>query len=345
MIRKTNFAVFFTVICLLFILFAFADEEEKKFDREQFNNELRKAIDRRNYPRAIELLNEALDRFPDRLHMTTWLLAQFYARTVQHKKCMEILEYGHSKGVWYNFEAAGNTFIQISQRGRFKKIIEKNEELKEEAQERSEPQLDVREPVNYNRQKKYPLCIAFNGAGDNIKSMKRYFNSGILEDEYLVAFIQSSQMTHTNGYHWANLTLARKEIKDLYEDLVDDYNIEEDRTILSGISQGGTVAIDISINRIIPNIGFVAFCPAYPRKYELEKYAKESLDYKLSGYIVTGEHDYLLPGQREMHRVLNKIGFVHEFQILPNLGHGLPDDFKERLDKGIKFINDNAKEN
>jgi phospholipase/carboxylesterase len=341
--RKYKIISIVLILFLSFGLIAYQETEEKQTYRKKLNDELRTVLDRGDYYRGIELLNEALEKLPENQYITTWLLAQFYATTMQYKSSMDILEYGHRKGIWYNFKAAGDTFAPIAKKERFKKILEKNEELKEEAQDKSEPKFEVIKPEGYKEDKKYPMVIALHGAAGSIRSMKSFFTSGLLEKEYLIAFFQSSQMIHSNGYHWENMSLARKEVKSLYEDVLDAYKVDEDRVILFGFSQGGAIAFDVSLNEIIPSIGFILFSPAKPKVYDLEKAVKRVQGKKISAVIITGENDYLLPGQKEMHRVFKEMGFVHKFTVIPKLGHDLPEDYKTRLEEAIRFVNENAK--
>ena len=129
-------------------------------------------------------------------------------------------------------------------------------------------------PKNYNPEKKYPLVMMLHGAGSNHRlAMRRVFGKSNREDEtdveatrYFpewedVDFIVASPYARgTAGYQG----IPEKDVYDVLSDVKKRFNIDEDRTYLTGLSMGGGGALWIGLTR--PDIwaAIAPVCPAPP---------------------------------------------------------------------------------
>ncbi len=142
----------------------------------------------------------------------------------------------------------------------------------------------------------------------------------------------------SKNFGWDDTDLALKEISSIYEKVIKDYNIDTDNVIVGGFSQGGTLAIEIALNKQhIPTKGFISLCPVKPQSFSLEA-VKAAKAKAIKGCIITGDQDGSLNDQKQMVEDFNKAEFSYKFDINEGLGHWFPEDLSAKLDRYIDFI-------
>jgi acetyl esterase/lipase len=129
-------------------------------------------------------------------------------------------------------------------------------------------------PKNYNPQKKYPLVMMLHGAGSNHRlALRRVFGKSNLNGEtdveatqyfpewkdveYIVA---TPYARGTAGYQG----IAEKDVYDVLADVKKRFNIDEDRTYLTGLSMGGGGTLWIGMTRPDLWAAIAPVCPAPP---------------------------------------------------------------------------------
>jgi predicted esterase len=129
-------------------------------------------------------------------------------------------------------------------------------------------------PKNYDENRKYPLVIMLHGAGSNHRlALRRVFGKSNAPGEtdvevsrtfppfrdvdYIVA---SPYARGTMGYQG----IAEKDVLDVLADVKKRFNVDEDRTYLTGLSMGGGGTLWIGLTR--PDIwaALAPVCPAAP---------------------------------------------------------------------------------
>ncbi|MCF2443076.1 phospholipase [Dyadobacter sp. CY345] len=129
-------------------------------------------------------------------------------------------------------------------------------------------------PKNYDPTKKYPLVMMLHGAGSNHRlALKRVFGKTNLEDETDVEasryfqewedvdfIVASPYVRGTAGYQG----IPEQDVYDVLADVKKRFNIDEDRTYLTGLSMGGGGTLWIGLTR--PDIwaAIAPVCPAPP---------------------------------------------------------------------------------
>ncbi|MVM29825.1 phospholipase [Spirosoma sp. HMF4905] len=130
-------------------------------------------------------------------------------------------------------------------------------------------------PKNYNPKKKYPLVVMLHGAGSNHRlELRRVFGKSNANGEtdieasrYFpewadVNYIVASPFARgTAGYQG----IPEKDVYDVLADVKKRFNIDEDRTYLTGLSMGGGGTLWIGLSR--PDIwaAIAPVCPAPPK--------------------------------------------------------------------------------
>ncbi len=199
------------------------------------------------------------------------------------------------------------------------------------------PRYRVITPDNYDPDKGYPLLLVLHGENSTLEDMIPHFQLDKYRGDYLLGFLQSTERSMF-GFTWQNGTEKDwQEIEYCYRHIIDEYSVDADRVIIGGFSAGGTMAIDIMLNEVIPVLGFVAGCPGKPTDLNaaaLQRAAKAGK----KGVIIAGEKDYCLNEQREMAHAFQNAGFKYLYTVIPGIGHRPPDNLPRLLDKAVEFI-------
>jgi phospholipase/carboxylesterase len=243
------------------------------------------------------------------------------------------------QGVWFNIYGFGSPlFDPYRAADGLDALMARNDSLRLAAQSDSSPDLKVVLPEGYSPDREYPLFIALHGGGGNMEDFSTIWTSDLLTAEYIVAYPQSSLLVSMTGYAWTqDLEVSRREITDAYRTVVDDYPIDLDEVVVGGFSAGGIAALEVMLEDDFPIAGFVVLCPARPEGFTTGPLAAVR-DRGVRGTTLTTEMDPNIESQREMARLLEAIGFPHQFVVTPDIGHWFPDNLGELIDTAILHI-------
>ena len=329
-------AVFLTAVVFL----SGQEKTQERFSSyEEMRAQIGKLYQQKKYAEAAEILEKALTQFPGHLQANAYNLALMCVLMEAHDRAVDALEYGLEHGIWFGKYAVDNEiWAPLESMESFRAFKRRNEAKRQEAQRSAQPKLEVCVPADYDKSKTYPLFIALHGGGENIEVFKPQWTSDRLKKEYIVAYLQSSQIVSMTGFSWTeDAELSKKEIRKAYEKITQDYPVDPSRVIVGGFSSGGVASLDVVLDNIIPAVGFVVLCPAKPESFSPEKIG-EAKGRGIRGTLLTTEMDPRLPVQKEMAAVMKAEGLAHEFIVTPNIGHWYPENLGRMIDVAIGHI-------
>jgi pimeloyl-ACP methyl ester carboxylesterase len=184
-------------------------------------------------------------------------------------------------------------------------------------------------PKNYDENKKYPLVIMLHGAGSNHRlALRRVFGKSNANGEndveatryypewkdidYIVA---SPFARGTAGYQG----IPEKDVYDVLADVKKRFNIDEDRTYLTGLSMGGGGTLWIGLTR--PDIwaALAPVCPAPPAG--TDKYMSNA--FNLPMHFYHGDKDPAVPVavSRDWVKKIKDLGGKVEYDEYPGVEH------------------------
>lgn len=290
---------------------------------------------------AIDLWEKSYDKTDNKYAKASIInfLGGLYMETKQFDKYLDKCEDLINSGVSVFFEFRGNTYPGYTQalenNERFVSLLEKNNKLVAEKNEINTAEYFVQKPDNYDINKVYPIMMIFHGGIGNIQDNQHYWKSKKLKQEFLVVYVQ--------GRNYFSFLKRRfgaegiEDVKNIYAKIKEDYLIDSTRVLLGGPSAGGSLSIDLAINKHISAQGLVLAFPVKPRAFG----ADEILDAGIKGLMVSmicGENDWALGLQKEMSVIFDKLDVRNRIVIYPEIGHEYPDDFEEQIFKSIEFI-------
>jgi predicted esterase len=333
-------SLIFVILMLAFVFLKAQEQQKERFTTyQEMRAHIGKLYQQKKYVEAAEILKKALIQFPDHLHANTFNLALMYLLQDEHEKALRALEFGLGKGVWYSkYAFLGEMWAPLRKLDGFKSFNQKNEAKRQEAQKTVEPKLEVFTPENYDKDKKYPLFISLHGGGENIEDFKPQWTSPLLKKDFIVAYPQSSQIVSMTGYSWTeDIELSKKEIKEAYKKIIQEYPVDSAQVLVGGFSSGGVATLEVVMDDTIPAIGFVVLCPAKPDNFAGER-VRRAKEKGIRGTLITTEMDPRLSDQKEMAEIMKAEGLEHEFIVTPNIGHWYPDNLSELIDTAISHI-------
>lgn len=289
------------------------------------------------YDAFIALYKNNLENFPDHLPEMIHDLALVYLAKGDKTNALAFLSAGLERGFFFGLPEWGAFVQQFGEDSKFGKLRAYNQKLQNIARQSAQPQWTVELPNEYDALGSYPLFITLHGYGENIQVMQRFWQSSILREKFIHAYLQSSQVVDLKNFSWDDNPLARQEVLQVVSEITDHHFVQLDKIFIGGFSQGGTLSIDLSITQILPIRGFIALCAQKPDSFTTEA-LKNLQDINVKGVILTGENDPSLDVQKEMIREFEQAHFPHRFSITPGLGHWFPDDLSTKLDDALDYL-------
>jgi predicted esterase len=183
----------------------------------------------------------------------------------------------------------------------------------------------------------HPLLIALHGRGSRPDQDLDHWEPAIAQG-WLLALPQSSQLSSPDRYVWDDLQKAVAEIVGHFESLVKRHDVDADRVILGGFSQGAALAIQMALRNDLSVRGFLSVAPGRLAAEQLEAFAESAAKRGLRGCLIVGGHDPRYEVFKGTHNVLLKHGLPCMLEDHPDIGHEFPPDFAKSLEKALAFL-------
>jgi len=301
--------------------------------------EVGRLFQQEEYAEAEEVLEKALGLYPDHILANATNLATVRMFLNDPPGALAALSYGMNHGVWYSkYAFVDDLWAMAKQLPAWAEFQRQNEAAMLSARDDVRPRMEVSLPEGYDPERQYPLFLALHGGGENIDLFMPEWRSPLLQRDFIVAFPQSTQLVAMNGYNWIeDVATTLKELREAYEQVVEQYTVDREQVLIGGFSSGGVAALEVVLQDAIPVKGFVVLCPAMPDGFTPQR-VENARDRGIRGTLLTTEMDGRLDQQRRMDEILTQEGLVHEFYVTPNIGHWYPEDLPNRIDRAINHI-------
>ena len=295
---------------------------------------------------AFAVAESASRLYPDRLPKTAYWKACILSLMGRAEEAVSALAQGLAEGAWWSpimlnrdpdLEAA-RTLPQMAE------VLAETDRRWQAAQVRSKPQtfiLDPRDrtaaPAGHDGALP-PLMLALHWYTGTGPEFIERFRSAADDLGFLLASAQSSQMCAKDQYCWDDRAEGEAEVSGVLASLRGSHRFDADRVILAGASQGGRLAIAMSL--ALPLCGFIAVVPAVRGVEEFAAHVESAAERGVKGYIITGEKDYFLAGTEKLQRFLDSNGVSCRIEVVEGMAHTFPKDFSERLARAARFVTD-----
>jgi predicted esterase len=339
------------VIILVSIQLAGYSQDEIKFSTNNTQLTFNQLLDSLNqleqdslYKKAQALLNLNEKCFQDKWFELSKEKIYLNEKLGNFHENFSVFTSGHEKGYFYLIHPNLPKYKPYLELAGFDSIAKIDLQLRREAITNSKTLFEVELPLNYNSENDYPLILIFHGGGSNFSKVKKHWNSEKLTNEFIKIYLQSYRHYDSDTYGWSSGDARTySDIIAILNELKPKYPIDTSRIIVAGISAGGTCAIDLAINQIIPITGFLTFCPGIPKAYT-DDFIIPTPELNIAGYIVGGEDDYYLSKQLQLVELLIKATIKNKHTTIPGMGHQYPLNEEKYITEGIEFLLQNSEQ-
>jgi len=282
------------------------------------------------------MINEyAKIKFPEKDERSTLILDYLYNWTKQDSMILQNWDYGLKKR--YYFGIIDWQYKQFENNPEFKRLLQMDRQLADSLNELAHVEYEVILPSDYSINKSYPILFVFHGNNWNLEISKSVWDSKILKEKFITAHIQSYIHMGKDRYQWwLNDEKTNREFKEIYQQLLKEYPVNQSKVIFTAMSMGGSIAIDYAFNQFVPVYGLVLNCPVVPNVSDslISKFVSESK--KIA--IITGENDWGLNTQKDLINKVDSIGGNTKITINTGLGHEVAKDFSTFLDGYLNWV-------
>lgn len=295
------------------------------------------------YREALTLAEIAAARFPGKDNRTAYWRACLSSRIGELDEALQLLNESTRRGLWWSEEALKleTDLDPVRNRPEFRTFLAECNRLKRAAGNTAKPELIVLTPTNYSPGKVQPLMIALHPRGEDFEDFTRLWRQARSKG-VLVAIPRSSQPFGSHSRCWDDLARSEREVADAYSQVNRDYKIDQEKIILSGFSQGATLAIYLALNRSLPARGFVAIAPASTiipsHSEEFASFVEAAKNPAPRGWILVGDKDRFFERINVLHSSMKQNGLESEYFVEKGLGHEYPDDFALKLGRALDFV-------
>ncbi|MEE4178779.1 MAG: serine hydrolase [Bacteroides sp.] len=219
----------------------------------------------------------------------------------------------------------------------FDSIARRDLLLRQRANEISRTIYEVQLPQHYDPSRSYPLVFIFHGGGRSMVQAKKHWQVHALDHGFIKVFLQSYRHFDSNTFGWGSSDeRLDRDVKGIYEEILSVYPVDTTNILAAGISAGATAAIDLSLRKVIPAKGFLAFCPDLPRF--LDENPALLLNNDIRGYVSTGSEDPFRDRDQVLATLFKGLDVHCKFVSEPGRGHEYPVNESLTISEGLAFI-------
>ncbi len=291
------------------------------------------------YTAALDLLTAEAHQFPEHTSMLFYLRSCMASRAGLPEHALEILAEAVSRGFWYGAETMRQTPSWLNLQGdpEFERLAEIC--IARQTAAVADPKIFILSP---DTEAVHPLVFALHGNGDNGLHTLYGWNA-LLDMDWMLAAPQSAQAESSDAFVWNDQSIALRQLVKQYQDLHQEYTIDQKRVVIAGFSMGGETALRLALIGPLPIKGFLLLGPGGPTIDDLEDWIpllKEARGRKLRGYVLLGEKDDTVPHDhiRKLVELLNKHNIPCQLEVIPNLRHDYPADARPYFERALAFI-------
>ena len=273
-------------------------------------------------------------RMQDPLLYKAYLLSQLD----RAEEAIEAVRALHRSG--YSCSLTWSGFDSIRSLDGYDEVERENTRLVEEERKLAKLEYRVHLPDGYDVNRAYPLVLALHGDGGNMTKMQTYWPSRpMLERGYIVVYVQSSQLVHTNNFAWLpDPEIAWTDVRVCHEQVCRQHKIDASSLILAGFSGGAITSVDLAFGEALPITAFIALSPEIKPEHFTEEAVTRAVERGVRGVFIEGELVWPLDDEQEMETAMRNAGLPIKLILNEGYGHAAPPDFDVKLNQALDFV-------
>ena len=293
---------------------------------------------------ALALIEQTAPSLPDRGYEISNLKMETLFEAGRTEEAMDVWEQGVDEGYFYFVIPRSQTYEDVRKTERFRSALARNNQLRNAANEASQPSFEIIKPASYSPDRTYPMVMVIHGGNQSIVKAKGRWDPQAFGDDLIIAYVQSSRLAATKSYRWDlrgvdiySRGMAQDEVLSMYREIVGRYPVDTEKVTLVGFSQGGNLALFMAAEGTIPAKGLIAGCPATQSPVSLET-ARAAASRGLTGTIFAGADDWTAAAAQTTVDNFAEAGISINHIVMEDKGHEFPDDFDMVLRDAVEKI-------
>lgn len=281
---------------------------------------------------ALQMLEQQLDSFPEQAARLRFWQMCFLSLAGRSEEVFSVFGKGLDSGLWWHEELFSDPDLNsVRDLPEFQRLMSISQARYDEERSQIERDFTVLEPEP-PASGVYSLLVTLHGRnGNKDGDLGRWELAR--QRGWLVLSAQSTQPVFQGAYHWDDPEQGLADLLFYYDQVSHQYQIDPDRFLIAGFSQGSGMAIYTALRQSLPVRGFIGIGTWWANPSQLDLPAGQ-----LRGYFITGEKDHTLERAREIQAVLRKNDIEFTEEVHADLGHEFSSDFGTSFDRGIGYI-------
>ncbi len=218
---------------------------------EHLRNQIQELYRIGDYPTALDLVETNLSIYPDQKYFLLYWRLTLASQQGDFQTAISALQEMIDDGYWMN-EALLRippSLEPLQEVDEFEKLVQMNNQLRKIDEGSLYPILVSRpESGCLPEDNPCPMLLAFH-ANASMAPISFDFWVSAAKQGWLVAAPQSFQAMWKGAYTWDDMQIATAEIKGHYRSLTQNYQIDGDKTVLSGLVGGAEIALCLALRR------------------------------------------------------------------------------------------------
>jgi predicted esterase len=248
---------------------------------------------------------------------------------------LEVFQQGLDAGQWWSRELFADPDLDaVRDLPEFQRLVASADERYQEERTRISREQAILVP-DAPALGSYPLLIFLHGRNGNKETHLEFWQAA-RQRGWLVVSPQSTQPLFPGAYCWDHPSQGIADVLYSYEQVLGQYQIDTQRVILAGFSQGSGMALHTALSGKIPARGFIGIASWWAEPKSLIPHTEEAK--RLRAYFITGEKDHTIDTAKEIQKTLKENEIQFEKETHAQLAHEFPANFESSFDKAIKFI-------
>jgi predicted esterase len=308
--------------------------------------EWRRAYEAKDYPKAIELGRELVE-LTGGLAVHQYNLACVYSLNGDKAEAVECLGKSADKG--FREAALAETDPDLenirAEPGYAEALarIKRNhaEQVTRIANLAAKAKPMVILPPGYRASRPAPLVVALHPYGTSPDWIVSYWKETAKAIGAILVAPQAVRMNSlATGYRWGDVDEADAIVKLAMTDVLETYAIDRQRVVLTGFSEGASVAH--ALGRRHPDLytGVIPIAGRYTPPRESASRSRQG-DGEIQiprYYIMVGSADNLVNNNRQAARDYETAGLEVSLEVFDGLGHEFPPNHEAELRKALEYV-------
>jgi len=315
----------------------------KKF--EDLRNEIQELYRVGDYSTAIDLVETNISKYPDQKYFLLYWRLTLASQQGDIQTAVSALQEMIDDGYWMNESLLRipPSLERLQEIDEFENLVRLNNQLRKADEDNLYPILVSRpEGECLSEDHPCPMLFAFH-ANASMAQISFAFWVSAAKQGWLVAAPQSSQAMWKGAYTWDDRQISISEINEHYSSLTKNYQIDDNKIVLSGLVGGAEIALFLALRREIEAIGFIVINPHGYITSVLDECISPSIDYStlgLRGYFIYGGlvEESVKEGIKGIINTLNDLGISCRSEEVPLAGYAFESAYNTSLLNGLNYL-------